>query len=131
MDDAALRARNDELMAEFERLRAGAGDLRRRIRAARGEAKSADGLITAVVGDRGHLERLEIDPRVYRRPDSRRLAEEITDTIRRAAAEAEKRIEEAARGYLATHDVRAALGFDIEAMIRKLDEELEPLTREG
>ncbi|MEJ3747600.1 YbaB/EbfC family nucleoid-associated protein [Actinomycetes bacterium KLBMP 9797] len=131
MDDAALRAHAEELMAEFERLRAGAGDLRRRMMAARGEATSPDGLIKAVVGNRGHLERLEIDPRVYRRPDSRRLAEDITDTIRRAAAEADKRIEEAAQGYLSANDVRNTLGFDVEAIFTKLDEQLEPLTRES
>lgn len=131
MDDAALRARTEEMMAEFERLRAGAGELRRRILEVRGEAKSADGLVTAVVGNRGHLERLDIDPRVYRRPDSRQLAETITDTIRRAAADADRQIEEAAKGYLSPQDVRSTLGFDVEAMFRKLDEEFEPLTREG
>ena len=131
MDDAAIKARTEELMAQFERMRAGAGDLRRRILEVRGEAKSPDGLVKAVVGNQGHLERLDIDPRVYRRPDSRQLAETITDTIRRAAAEANRLIEEAASAYLDVHDVRNALGGDMEAIFRRLDEELEPMTRES
>jgi DNA-binding protein YbaB len=129
MDDAAVRARTEELMAQFERMRAGASDLRRRVLEVRGEAKSPDGLVKAVVGSHGHLER--IDPRVYRRPDSRQLAETITDTIHRAEAEANRLVEEAASAYLDVHDVRNALGFDMEAIFRRLDEELEPLTREG
>jgi DNA-binding protein YbaB len=131
VDDAALKARTEELMAQFERMRAGAGDLRRRILDVRGEAKSPDGLVKAVVGHQGHLVRLDIDPRVYRRPDSRQLAETITDTIHRAATEANRLIEEAASAYLDVHDVRNALGFDMEAIFRRLDEELEPMTREG
>ena len=130
MDDSAVRARAEELMAEAERLRAGAGDLRRRILEIRGEARSPDGYVSAVVGNRGHLERLDIDPRIYRRPDSKQLAETISDTIHRAAAQADRQIEEAAQAYFSDHDVRATLGFDVEAMFRKLDDEFDVLTRE-
>jgi DNA-binding protein YbaB len=51
---------------------------------------SADGLITAVVGGRGELLELELDPRVYRELATDALAESIMDTVRAAMAVAER-----------------------------------------
>lgn len=53
-----------------------------------GTAESDDGLISATTGVRGQLQSLELDPRIYRKPDSTALAAEITKTVRAAAEEA-------------------------------------------
>jgi DNA-binding protein YbaB len=53
-----------------------------------GTAWSKDGLVKAVVGPRGHLLELEIDPRVYRNPNSKSLAATIVTTVRAATDDA-------------------------------------------
>lgn len=53
-----------------------------------GVAWSGDGLIKAVVGPRGQLLELELDPRLFRKPDSKGLAAAIVATTRAAAEEA-------------------------------------------
>jgi len=51
-------------------------------------AWSDDRMVKAVVGPRGQLIDLEIDPRIYRRPNSRALAATIVRTVRAATEEA-------------------------------------------
>jgi DNA-binding protein YbaB len=53
-----------------------------------GVAWSKDGLVKAVVGPRGHLLELEIDPRVYRTPNSKSLSATIVATVRAATDDA-------------------------------------------
>jgi DNA-binding protein YbaB len=53
-----------------------------------GTAWSDDGLVKAVVGPRGHLLELEIDPRVYRVPNSKALSTTILKTVRAATDDA-------------------------------------------
>jgi DNA-binding protein YbaB len=48
----------------------------------------------AVVGPRGQLVELEIDPRVYRRPDSQALAAAIVATATRAGADVDAQVQE-------------------------------------
>jgi hypothetical protein len=67
---------------------------------------------------------LEIDPRVFRRPDSRRLAEVIVATVSRAVADADRQVEKAFEGMVSAADIRAQLDFDVEAMFRRFDEEV-------
>ncbi len=121
MDDRAwstevsgLRAWAEELIGQFGRLRAGTADLRAELAAITATARSADGYVTAVVGPRGNLVRLTLDPRIYRRPDSHRLASTITETIQRAADEAAAAVTRACAPYLPEDDVRAHLRFDVD-----------------
>ncbi|GAA3398979.1 YbaB/EbfC family nucleoid-associated protein [Cryptosporangium minutisporangium] len=68
-------------------LRAAIGDAERAQRDAlrlTGTAWSKDGLVKAVVGPRGHLLELELDPRVYRTPNSHALSATILATVRAA-----------------------------------------------
>jgi len=44
------------------------------------------------VNSRGELEKLVLDPRIYRRPDSRELAESIVEVTRAATAEAKEAV---------------------------------------
>jgi DNA-binding protein YbaB len=53
-----------------------------------GTAWSDDRLIRAVVGPRGQLVELDIDPRVYRTPNSKALSASILATVRAAVDDA-------------------------------------------
>lgn len=53
-----------------------------------GTAWSDDRLIKAVVGPRGQLVELEIDPRIYRTPNSKALSATILATVRTAVDDA-------------------------------------------
>jgi DNA-binding protein YbaB len=130
MDNRALRARADELMGELNRLRSGMGELQQKLRAITATAKSEDGYVTAVVGPRGQLVRLDLDPRIYRRPDSRQLAAAITDTIKRAAADAMAQVSAACKPFMPDEELQAHLQFDFEGMNRRLDSELDSLNLE-
>lgn len=59
-----------------------------------GEAWSDDRLIRVVVGPRGQLVDLEIDPRVFRRPNSKALATAILATTRLAIDDANTKSQE-------------------------------------
>ena len=124
MDNRALRARAEELLGEFERVRGGMGALQQKLQSITATAKSDDGFITAVVGPRGQLIRLDIDARVYRRPDSRQLAQSITKTIQAASADAMQQVANACKPLMAESDVQAHLAFDLQGMTHKLDSEL-------
>lgn len=91
-DSAGLAALVEGLRATAERLAGEGPELQRRARAVQVTEKSRDGLVTVTVGARGELIRLDLDPRIYRRPDSRELADTITSAIHRAAAAAQERV---------------------------------------
>ena len=77
-------------LAEYARLAEQAKSLRDGVGEIRGTGYSPDGLVTAVVGGRGELVELELDPRIYREQNATRLAEEILAAVHEAAAEAEQ-----------------------------------------
>jgi len=60
----------------------------------RGTAYSEDRLIKATVGPRGQLIELDLDPRIYRRPNSKALSAAILATVREATNEAMEKIRE-------------------------------------
>ncbi|MEN3610563.1 YbaB/EbfC family nucleoid-associated protein [Plantactinospora sp. ZYX-F-223] len=72
-------------LAEYARLTEDLLAMREGIDKIRITAYSADGLVTVTVGGRGELIDLELDPRIYREPDSTALAGSIAGTIRDAA----------------------------------------------
>lgn len=96
----ALRGRADEVLGQYERIRAGMTELRERLSAFSSTAQSPDGLVIATVDARGHLVRLVFDPRAYRthRPDQ--LATVATTTIRLATASAAAAVQDLVAGYL-------------------------------
>ncbi|MGF7237060.1 MAG: YbaB/EbfC family nucleoid-associated protein [Frankia sp.] len=129
MDLSALRARVEGMAADFERMRAETGAVRERLLAVRGKAKSEDRFVTAEVDSRGRLVNLEIDPRVFRRPDARRLAEVIVETVGAAVARSEAMVEEAFDGLASPESLQAVLGFDVEAMVRGIQAETDGLSK--
>lgn len=124
MDIPALRAQADAMVAQFERMRDGYGELRRKLRAVTGTATSDDGLVTATVGPRGQLLKLDLDPRIYRRPDSRRLATAITETVQRATTQALEAVAALCRPFVPDAQFQAHLDYDFEDLFQQLDSDL-------
>jgi DNA-binding protein YbaB len=89
------------------------GDVQRRLMRVTGTAWSDDRLIKAVVGPRGQLLELEIDPRVYRAPNSKALAASIVATVHAAV---ENVLHEGAEILDANLPRDAGLGLESPAM---------------
>jgi len=64
------------------------GETQRKMMTVTGVGWSADRLVKATVGARGQLTDLQIDPRVFRNPDSAALAESILTAARAAVDDA-------------------------------------------
>jgi DNA-binding protein YbaB len=126
-----LKERAAELMGELERLRAGLDELRQKLLSISVTVTSDDGMVTATVGPRGQLQRLELDPRIYRRPDARALADTIVTTVQRAAAQAQARVEAAVKPYVPPEELRGHLNFDLTASMRRMEQELGGLGPQG
>jgi len=119
-DVAGLRAYADELRETFMRMRREATDLHARAQAIQITEKSADGLVSATVGVRGELIRLDLDPRVFRRPDARGLADTITGTVQRATARALDELVELFEAVIPPEQLRAHLDGDLESVLDQL-----------
>ncbi|SHN03279.1 YbaB/EbfC family nucleoid-associated protein [Cryptosporangium aurantiacum] len=124
MDPRGLQARADELMEEFHRLRDGVGELQQQLRTIEVVVHSDDRLVTATLGPRGQLVRLELDPRIYRDPNSRELASKITDTIQKGARQVADRTLELCRPFLPEDDVRTQLDGDLDTFFTRLDNDI-------
>ena len=98
-DLSGLRAMAQEVSNKLESLKGNIGDMRQEMNEAKATAKSPDGHITATVGPRGQLVKLELDPRIFRHPDSVKLAAAITETIQKAAVEVGKKIDDITERY--------------------------------
>ncbi|MEU8248780.1 YbaB/EbfC family nucleoid-associated protein [Nonomuraea sp. NPDC048916] len=115
-----MEAYAEELRAMFMRMQEEALELHERARAVRVTETSPDALVSATVGARGDLIRLDIDPRIYRRPDSRQLADSITATIARATAKARERVVEIFAPLIPPEQMEAHIEGDIETAMRQL-----------
>ncbi|MEU4549462.1 YbaB/EbfC family nucleoid-associated protein [Nonomuraea dietziae] len=124
-DMAGLQAYADELRATFMRIQDEGAELHAAAKAVQVTEKSRDGLISVTVGSRGELVRLDIDPRVYRRPDARGLADSITETVQRAAAKAQERIIEVFEPLIPSDQMRAHLDGDLEAVLARLADQMD------
>lgn len=104
-----------DMYAEYHRMAEDIADLRGRLGTIRATAESADELVHATTGGAGELIDLRLDPRIYRNADSAALARTITDTIHRAAQDAQRQGLAIAARYLpadATQD-NIDLPFDL------------------
>ncbi|MEU1387751.1 MULTISPECIES: YbaB/EbfC family nucleoid-associated protein [unclassified Nonomuraea] len=119
-DVVGLQAYADELRETFMRMQREAADLNARAQTIRITEKSADGLVSATVGVRGELVRLDLDPRLYRRPNARGLADAITDTIHRATAKALDELVELFEPVVPAEQLRAHLEGDLETVLDQL-----------
>lgn len=121
---AGVRAYAEELEKRFRRLQEEGPKLQERARSLQVTEKSGDGLITATVGARGELIRLDIDPRIYRRPDARALADDITETIKKAGAKARDEVVELFATLVPREQVTAQLSGDTNALIEMMQKQL-------
>jgi DNA-binding protein YbaB len=101
-DWGILRSMVDDL----QRARQNVVESQQRMLAIRGEARSDDRLIRVVVGPRGQLVDLELDPRVFRNPDSKALAAAIMATARDAIEDCQRQAREL-RDELLPKDLRS------------------------
>ena len=76
------------MFGDVQKAMGGVDDAQRKMLRITGTAWSEDRTIKAVVGPRGHLIELDIDPRVYRKPNSKQLSADIVATVRRAVEDA-------------------------------------------
>jgi DNA-binding protein YbaB len=82
------------MMDSLKKATSGISELQQRSRAITGEAWSDDGYVRALVGPRGQLLELELDPRVFRKPDSKALAALIVATQRNATHDALAKVDQ-------------------------------------
>ncbi|MGW0802392.1 YbaB/EbfC family nucleoid-associated protein [Nonomuraea sp. NPDC002799] len=119
-DVAAMRAYADELRDLFRGIEDAGVELHAQARAVQITEKSRDGLVSVTVGSRGELIRLDLDPRVYRRPDARHLADTITATAQRAATRAQERVVEIFEPVIPPAELKAHLEGDLETLLTQL-----------
>lgn len=125
-DWGALR----DMVTDLRRATADLPDLQQRMLAVTGTAWSPDGMIKAVVGPRGHLLELDIDPRVLRQPNSKALSASIVQTVRAAVEDAGRQSSElldqtlpSDLRQLAQTNVRTIVGkHDADVRVRKEDD---------
>jgi len=96
----ALRARFDDVVGQYQRLRSGMDDMQRRLAELQISAESDDGLIRATVGPRGQLIDLRLDRRIYRDMDAAELSRKIVTTTEQAAAQMAEQVQQMMAGYL-------------------------------
>ncbi|MCG5219420.1 YbaB/EbfC family nucleoid-associated protein [Streptosporangium sp. KLBMP 9127] len=123
-DIAGMRAYDEELRRTHERMAAEGLALHDKARAVQVTEQSADGLVTVTVGARGDLIGLDIDPRVYRRPDTRVLADTILQTVRAAEAKAQDQVVEIFEPLIPAEQMRAHIEGDLELVMQQLAAQL-------
>jgi DNA-binding protein YbaB len=114
-----------DMMADLRRATADLPDLHQRMLTVTGTAWSPDGMIKAVVGPRGHLLELDIDPRILRQPNSKALSAGILQTVRAAVEEAGRQSRELLERTLPS-DMRARQlgGTDLTAFVGSHDADI-------
>lgn len=125
---SALRTMLDDLRNTLDN----AVETQRKIFEVTGTAWSDDRMIKAVVGPRGQLIELEIDPRVYRKPNSKALAASIVATVRMAVEEAVSRTQEILDQSMPRDISTGRIGnLDVRRLIRSHDADLKAIAAEG
>ncbi|NJP91729.1 YbaB/EbfC family nucleoid-associated protein [Nonomuraea sp. FMUSA5-5] len=123
-DVAAMRAYADELRQMFTRLQDEGLELHAKAKAVQVTETSPDGLVSVTVGARGELIRLDLDPRIYRRPDARALADTIADTARKAAAKAQENVMRILEPVIPADQFKAHLDGDVETVLARLADDM-------
>jgi len=119
-DIAGMRAYADELQGRFQRLTTEGPEIHQRARAVQVTEKSPDGFISVTVGARGELIRLDLDPRIYRRPDSRQLADAITDTIKAAGAKAQEQVLDLFEPLIPREELQLHMDGNLEGVLERM-----------
>jgi DNA-binding protein YbaB len=88
------------MIGDLRRTMGSVSETQKRMAQVTGVAWSDDRLVKATTGPRGQLVDLEIDPRVYRQPNSKALAATILATVRRASEDAMAKTQEIVRAAM-------------------------------
>ncbi|SDT30398.1 YbaB/EbfC family nucleoid-associated protein [Actinoplanes derwentensis] len=96
----ALRARFDDVVSQYQRLRLGLDDLQERLSAMTVTAESPDRMVKATVGPRGQLVDLKFDPEAYRRLTPEQLSRTVLRTVEQAVAQTTDQVQEIVGEYL-------------------------------
>ncbi len=123
-DLAGMRAYADELQNRFQELATEGPKLHEQARAVQVTEKSPDGLVAATVGSRGELIRLDLDPRIYRRPDSRELADTITDTIKAAGVKAQEEVLEVFEPLIPREELQLHMDGNLEGVLERMTDQM-------
>lgn len=123
------------LVQELNRTLSNVADTQKKMMSVTGTAWSDDRMIKAVVGPRGQLIDLEIDPRVYRKPNSKALALSILSTVRAAVEQAVVKTQEIVDESMPQVDDMLRPGpnpgMDMRKLIRSHDADLKKIAEEG
>ena len=106
---------------DYERIADEVKTIQRKLAEVRATAESDDGLVNAVVGGRGEVIRLDLDPRIYRTADSDALAKAITGTIHRAVARAQAEVFTLVRPFLPADATPKTADLDFDPFLTSLD----------
>ncbi|MDG4772624.1 YbaB/EbfC family nucleoid-associated protein [Solwaraspora sp. WMMD792] len=112
-----------DIIGDLKRATAELPDLHKKMLKVTGTAWSDDRMIKAVVGPRGHLLELDIDPRVFRKPNSKALSAAIVQTVRLAVEDATRQSAEIIDETLPSdlRSGRLADDLDITKLVRSHD----------
>jgi len=110
------------MVGDLRRATAAIPDTQKRMLQVTGTATSSDRLIKVTVGPRGQLLDLDIDPRVFRKPDARALSAEILAAVRLAVEDAARQTSAILAESLPA-DMRSGAigGIDITTLISSHD----------
>ena len=125
-DWAGLGGMVDDLRAAMQNFEA----TRRKMLEVTATAWSDDRMVRAVVGPRGHLVGLEIDPRVFRKPNSVALSALIVATVRDATEQALARSQDVVDGSLPA-DLRGAMVDSADVRRLALTHDADLVVEEG
>lgn len=114
IDLTAMRAEMASLEDQLARMQTGYQDLQRAIAELAVTVTAADGTVSVTVDGRGQVTEVELDPKIYQRPDTQRLGATITATIQQAVAEVQEQVKELTKPLLPDPDTQALLGIGID-----------------
>ena len=120
-DLSGLRAHAESLTQQFQQLRGDLQTIQQHLAAVRGTATSSDGFVKVTVGPRGQLVDLQLDGRIYRRPDSTRLAATITETVQRAVQDAATKAEAISARHAPDSGLTSYLRGDLAERFARFD----------
>lgn len=89
-----LQARLEHMLGQVRRMASDVTTTQKKLLSVTATVRSADGLVTATVGPRGHLIELDLDPKIYQRPNSKLLAQTILQTVREAVEQGANQVQD-------------------------------------
>ena len=112
-----------EMVGDLKRSLENVGDAQKKLMRVTGTAWSEDRLVKAVVGPRGQLVELDLDPRIYRKPNSKALSASILATVRAAIEDVQRQSREVMDELLPS-DLRGLAGPELTRQVHRHDAEL-------